>query len=209
MSVAMSQVLATARTLLNDDVGSTFTDPVLIPKIQEAHRELQEELWITGSPIVRALSAPIAYTSPNTNIDAGLPTDMLCPTALFENASGSLIGAAGWQPMTEAFYVPIGMAQSTVLSIWVWQGEKVLLVGASANRAVLIQYRRLIPIPQVATDLIGLLFGESYLAARSAAIAAGTLASAEVYTAMTALAKENLAKVISANRGSQKPLLKP
>src|SRR5436190_16878227 len=137
MSVPMSQVLATARTLLNDDTAQTFTDPVLIPKIQEAHRELQEELWIAGSPNVRALSAPIAYTTPGTNIDAGLPTDMLCPMMLFENAAGSLSTAAGWTPMTEAFYLPIGQAQSTTLSVWSWVGEKIQLLGASVNRAVI------------------------------------------------------------------------
>jgi hypothetical protein len=208
MPTPMSLVLTLARTYLNDDNATQFPDPVLIPKIQEAHRELQEELWQVGSPIVRAQSAVLAYATPATSL-AAPPADMLCPTQLFENAAGSLITSAGWLPMTEAFFIPLGTVQTTTLVWWVWQQEVITLAGASVNRAVIIQYRRLIPIPVAAGDPIGVLFGESYLAARAAAIAAGTLGNAEVYTAMTSLAKENLAKVISANRGQQKPNLKP
>lgn len=207
MSVAMSQVLTTARTYLNDDNATQFPDPVLIPKVQEAHRELQEELWVVGSPLVRG-QVVASYLTPATSL-TGIPADFLCPTILNENVAGATILTPGWTPMTEAFYVPLGYTLGPTLQWWSWQQEQIIVAGATQNRAVAIQYRRLIPIPAVATDLIGILFGESYLAARSAAMAAGTLGNDVVYTAMTALAKENLGKVISANRGQQKPQLKP
>jgi len=208
MSVPMSQVLATARTYLNDDNATQFPDAVLIPKVQEAHRELQEELWVAGSPNVRNTGI-VAYTAAAVTIPYTSLTDLLCPFLLFENASGSTVNTAGWTPMTEVYNLPLGQTQSTTLGYWCWQKEVILCVGSSANRAVNIQYRSLITIPVLVTDLIGILFGESYLAARSAAIAAGTLGNADVYTAMTALAKENLLKVITANRGQQKPQLRP
>ena len=206
----MSQVLATARTYLNDDNATQFPDPVLIPKVQEAHRELQEELWAIGSPIVRG-AVLASYTVGGVRLDAPAfpPTDLLCPFMLWENASGSTIITPGWQPMTEAFYIPLGTAPGNTLGFWVWQQEAVLLAGSTANRAVVVWYRRQINIPVLATDVIGILFGESYLAARTAAIAAGTVGSKDTYEAMTALSKENLAKVIAANRGQQKPLIKP
>lgn len=207
MSVPMSQVLTTARTYLNDDNSTTFPDPVLIPKVQEAHRELQEELWVVGSPLVRGQTF-LTYTATQTVL-TGYPTDFLCPTALFENAPGSTSVSAGWLPMTEAFYIPLGTIQDTTLRFWVWQQESIIVAGSSSSRAVSAQYRRLITIPVLATDLIGILFGESYLAARAAAMAAGTLGNAEALAAMTALSKENLGKVIAANRGQQKPLLRP
>lgn len=207
MSVPMSQVLTTARTYLNDDNATQFPDPVLIPKVQEAHRELQEELWIVGSPLVRG-QALEGYNAGATAL-AATPPDMLCPTALFENNQGSTAASPNWLPMTEAFYIPLGTAQGPNLNWWSWQQEQIVLGGATQNRAVILQYRRLITIPVMATDLIGILFGESYLAARAAAMAAGTLGNATVYEAVTALAKENLGKVISANRGQQKPSLKP
>jgi hypothetical protein len=204
----MSQVLTTARTYLNDDNSTQFPDNVLIPKVQEAHRELQEELWVIGSPLVRGQTAPLAYLTPNVVLPA-LPADFLCPTAVFENAAGSLSTAAGWQPMTEVFYIPLGTAQGATLGYWAWQQEAISVLGATVNRAVIVQYRRLITIPVLATDVIGILFGESYLAARAAAITAGTVGNEAVYDKMTALSKENLGKVIAANRGQQKPPLKP
>lgn len=206
----MSQVLTTARTYLNDDNATAFPDPVIIPKIQEAHRELQTELWVIGSPLVRGQTAPIAYVAAATALPTNPPaTDFLCPTALFENAAGSAATVVGWIPMTECVYIPLSQAQGATLGLWSWQQEVIVLLGATVNRAVIVQYRRQIAIPVVATDVIGILFGESYLAARAAAIVAGTVGNEAVYDKMTALSKENLAKVISANRGQQKSSLRP
>lgn len=208
MAETLQTVLTIARGYMNDDNATQFNDPVLIPKAQEAHRELQEELWMIGSPIVRAQSGPIAYASGTTEL-TGLPNDLLAPMVLFENSSGSTAASAGWQPMTEIFYIPLGTAQGTTLSWWSWQQEKIILLGASANRAVIMQYRRKIPIPNVLTDPIGILSAESYLGARTAAIAVGTLGNADAMGALTTIAQANLAKIISSNRGQQKPLVKP
>ena len=207
MSVTMGQVLVTARTYLNDDAAVQFPDQVIIPKIQEAHRELQEELWVIGSPLVRA-QVPLNYTAPGTVFPA-TPADFLCPTAMFENSAGSSLASPNWAPMTEAFYIPLGTVVGATLSWWSWQQEQIVIPGASQNRALVMQYRRLITIPVLATDLIGILFGESYLAARAAAMVAGTVGNQDILSVATALAKENLGKVISANRGQQKPLIKP
>src|ERR1022692_246901 len=93
MSAPLSQVLTTARTYLNDDNIAIWSDPTLIPKIQEAHRELQTELWVNGSPIVRAQTSILAIPasgSPTvlaTLNPSGYPLDLLLPTAIFESAS--------------------------------------------------------------------------------------------------------------------------
>jgi hypothetical protein len=209
MSVQMSQVLTTARTYLNDDNAIQFPDPVIIPKVQEAHRELQEELWVAGSPNVRGQTSVLTVLNGvktlNQTSTPALPTDFLCPTAMFESAAST----GPFAPMTEAFYIPLGYTPVATLSWWSWQQENIVLGGASGTVYVIAQYRHLITIPVLSTDLIGILFGESYLAARAAAIVAGAVGNKEVYAAMTALAKENLAKVLTANRGQQKPLLKP
>lgn len=209
--VPLSQVLATARTYLNDDTAQQFPDTVLIPKVQEAHRELQEELWQAGSPTVRNVTtSPLVYTTPNTALTTALPTDFLVPTAMFEAAPGSqYYGNANWVPMTEVFFLPPGQPQGPTLGVWAWSSEQLYLIGATANRAVIIQYRRLIPIPAINTDPVGVTFGESYLAARAAAMASGTLGNAPLFETLTALSKENLGKVISANRGKQTVSLRP
>jgi hypothetical protein len=219
MSVPMSQVLATARTYLNDDNSTQFPDPVLIPKIQEAHRELQTELWVVGSPLVRNQGLIVTPTittdvtkllSPDGSGNY-LLTDFLCPTALFE-APNSVGGQfqAGWTPMTEAFYIPIGYIPTSTIQWWMWRDEIVYIGPCTISpKNIIIQYRRNIPIPAVSTDLIGILYGEAYLAARAAAIAAGSVGNAEVFAALTSVAKEQLSKVITANRGQQKPNIKP
>lgn len=209
MAVLMSQVLTTARTYLNDDNATQNPDNTLIPKLQEAHRELQEELWVVGSPLVRARSNPITLVagtivlSPTTT--PPLPADLLCPTSLYESPNG----AFNWTPMTEAFYVPLGYIQLATLGWWSWRAEQIQFGGATGTVYVVIDYRRQIPIPALVTDPIGILFGESFLAARTAAIASGVLGNAEAFAAMTSLAKENLAKVLSANRGKQTSTIKP
>ena len=208
MSVPLSTALSVARAYLNDTNATQFPDPVLIPLMQEAHRELQEELWSAGSPVVRAQSSVLAYTSGSTTFPT-LPTDLLCPTKIFENAVSSVLTSAGWTPMTEVFYLPLGQAQQATLGYWCWQQEAIQIIGASANRTAVVQYRCNITIPQLSTDLIGILYGESYMGARGAAMAAGTLGNADLYASLASMAKENLAKVISNNRGQQKPLLKP
>ncbi len=211
MSAQLSVVLSTARTLVNDDLGTVFTDPVLIPKIQEAHRELQEQLWLAGSPIVRDQTSPIAVSASTKLLDfnttPALPADLLCPISLYENVPGAIESSGAWTPMTEVFYIPLGTALSPNFTWWAWRKEQLLFAGGFGDRTIIIQYRKKILIPSTVNNEIGILFGEMYLSARAAALTAGTLGNKEVYDAMTALAKENLATVITANRGSQRPMM--
>lgn len=207
MSAPLSTVLATARTYLNDDNIITWPDQTLIPKAQEAHRELQTELWVIGSGLVRKTSNIITVPLGTTNLhEINLqPEDLLTPTAIYEASTV----AEDWLPMTEQAYFPPGLQPTTSLVFWQWLDEEIKFVGCTQARRIIIHYRRLIPIPTSATDVIGILFAESYLAARTAAIAAGSVGNADAYAAMTALAKENLAKLIAANRGQQKTGIRP
>jgi len=205
MSALLSQVLNTARSFINDDLATSSPDPALIPKVQEAHRELQEQLWLAGSPLVREQTDPILVNAGDTELT--LPADILCPFELLENAANAPITDANWKPMTEAFYIPIGTGQGPELIFWAWRKERVQFIGASNSRSVIMRYRRKIPEPVNLNDQIGILFGEMYLSARSAAIFAGSLGNSEVYEKLTALAGQNLASVIQANRGAQRPMM--
>jgi hypothetical protein len=198
--------LASARTYLNDDIGAVWTNAALTPKIQDAHRELQTMLWEVGSPVVRAQSNPV-------NIAAGglvvpVPADMLTPFRLveYDTATGSLSVATD---MTEKYFLPIGVIQQPTLIYWSWQQETISLIGATTNRTVVIYYRRLIPIPAVSTDPIGILFGELYLGPRAAAIAHGSLGNKDAYTIVTGFADANFKRVVAAQRGQQTPQMRP
>jgi hypothetical protein len=114
-----------------------------------------------------------------------------------------------WIPLTETFFLPLGYVLGTVLTWWSWQEEELLLSGASVNRYVNFQYRRQIPIPQNATSEIGITFGEMYLGARGAAIAAGSVGNVAAAQILDGEAEKNFAMVLLANRGQQKPINKP
>jgi hypothetical protein len=285
----LSVALAMARGFLNDVTGQVWSDPNLIPYLQQAHYELQTDLWVTGSPVIRGVTGPIFVPSgPSPNINGSLPSDFLIPThadecgvtsttpidytdlaidAVLQNVVSSaahpfvvgqiggilqVTGGAGfvpgfygivfvdgsgnatlsenvgivgsidgtgilnvndtddnWIPMTEQFFLPLTAVPGPTLVWWSYREETLILIGSTANRFINFQYRRQIPIPQLATDPIGMIFGELYLGARGGAIAAGSTGNDGVEAKLDALAKQNFAKVVMANRGQQKPVTKP
>jgi hypothetical protein len=204
----LSDALTIARTYLNDDLATQFPDPALIPKVQEAHRELQEQLWLVGSPIVRG-QVVLAYLSSSGAVFPTVPTDFLCPFALLENTASSTISSLNWIPMTECFSIPEGTVLAATLKLWAWNNEVIQIVGASANRAILLKYRKLIPIPVDPSDPLGMIFAESYLGARAAAIAYGTVQNLEAAGAADTVAQTNLQRLMATHRGQQKPLERP
>jgi hypothetical protein len=201
----VSVALATARTLLNDDGATIWTDAVLLPKLQEAHRELQCALWEAGSPVVREESSALLVMAGQTDLGANQPADLVAPFKLWEASAST----EDWVPMTEVDFIPLGTATSATLTYWAWRKEKILFLGATANRRVKVQYRKSLTLPVSVNDPIGIIFGEIYLGARTAALAAGSVGNKEVLAAASQMAANNFNKVIVANRGRQSPPDKP
>jgi len=214
MSVPMSQVLATARTYLNDDSAALWQDPALIPKIQEAHREMQIKLWLIGSPIVRGLFTQLINISVANTLFTALPADFLVPYYIQEAPSPA---ATPYMPMTEVDFIPLGYTAVATLVYWRFNPADPLTANVptltfppcTTARVINCQYRRLVSIPVLTTDLIGVAAGEYYLAPRAAAIAAGTLGNKGLSDALTQQAEDNFGDVILANRGQQKPSDRP
>ena len=196
MSVQASVVLTTARTLLNDDAATNWTDAALFPKLQQAHKELQIKLRRAAAPVMKnkyteVLAAnAIAFATP--------PVDLVAPIQLWETSSGGAINT--YALMTEADPLP-NVIPTTTLIWWAWIEEAVAFIGSSAIRQVLMSYWRALPLPQVNTDLIGFINGELYLAPRTAAIASGSVGQAAEMTALATLADGSLSEVILSNRG--------
>lgn len=210
--LTLATALSQARTLLNDDTVQTFPDPVLIPKIQIAHQELQTALWDCGSPIIRKTSLGLAVLANQTSMIASgnMPTDLLVPFQINESSAST----GPWSPMTEVYFLATLGTQNPPISpgatlvFWSWIGDDILFLGSTNNRYVQITYRRLIPIPAVSTDSLGLPFAEQYLAPRAAALAGGSLGDPNSLTTLSSMATANLAKVVVANRGKQMAALK-
>lgn len=201
----LSVALTAARTWLNDDAGTNWSDASLIPKCQEAHRELQVMLWGVGSPAVRKQSAAITVAAGALTLNN--PADMLTPFKLQEYAS-TVETIADATDMTEANFLP-NITQATKLIFWAWKEELFQFVGASTDRKVVIYYRKSITIPSASGDAIGILFGELYIGARAAAIAHGSVGNKDAYGILSEVCKTNFGQVVAAQRGQQTPPVKP
>ena len=197
----LSVALASARTWLNDDAAQIWTDANLLPKAYVAHQELQTKLWNVGSPLVRKEAAPVTVTAGGTTMSN--PADMLQPFRLQEYAN-TLESRADAVDMTECGFLP-NRAALAILQDWCWKEEALQFVAASADRKVIIYYRKLITIPTAAGDPIGIMFGETFLGPRMAAIAAGSVGNKEAYDEMMTVAEYNFQNIIMAQRGQQKP----
>jgi hypothetical protein len=195
-SVTAGTVLTTARTLLNDDAATLWTDPTLLPKLAQAHRELQTKMRFSACPLMRTTYfEPI---SPGATSFATPPTNLVEPIRLWEKAAVDPITL--FTPMTESDPLP-NVAQGPTLIWWQWWDEAVTFIGATAARNVQMLYWRSLLIPQTNTDSISCINGELYLAPRVAALAAGAVGNKDLYGIMSGLADTSIQQVILANRG--------
>ncbi len=195
MSVQASVVLTTARSFLNDDAATNWTDAALFPKLQQAHKELQIKLRRAAAPVmkntyVETVASGTSFATP--------PADLVAPIQLWETSAG---GAANtYALMTEADPLPNVVPAATMIW-WAWIEESVQFIGSSTSRQILMSYWRSLTLPVANTDTIGFINGELYLAPRTAAIAAGSVGQAAEMQALAQLADSSLTEVILSNRG--------
>src|SRR5574340_184931 len=88
--------LTLARSLVNDAAGAVFSDAVLMPFLNSAYRSLQRQLAEAGvSVFVSQIDLDMPLTNgvtPTQLSDASapqLPTDLLVPHELWEQAAGT------------------------------------------------------------------------------------------------------------------------
>lgn len=206
MAVQASVVMTTARTLLNDDAATLWTDVVLFPKMTQAHRELQTKLRFAAAPVMKAMAVDLLVATGATTVAS--PADMMEPIRLWERlGSGGTVADYASGQMTEVDPLPFRAALSSLVH-WQWSvaaAEVINFVAASADRKVQISYWRTLAIPALNTDPIGFINGELYLAPRIAALAAGSVGNTAVATMAAGLADASLSEVILSNRGRLKP----
>lgn len=200
MAVATAQVaFDTARTLLNDDAGTIFTNAVLLPKLVQAFRELQDELRRNDASImVTTTSATVAIAA--TTYAA--ITDILEPITLWEKATAA--ADSTYVPMTEYSPLPI-IASSTTLRYWYWDGTNINFIASTVARTVRVLYWRSLTTPTSAASSLIFTSAENFLAPRTAALMAGSLGEEKVFQVMSQLASVELSKIIDANRGRMAP----
>ena len=204
MSQPASVALATARTLLNDDGIQLWTDVALIPKLQQAHRELQAQLRVNACPITR--NTAVSLVAINATVLTTPPTDMIEPITLWEKLSTDPDSA--YVRMTEYDPLPV-VDVATRLVWWKWTQEAIQFIGAISLRYVKVYYKRTIPLPASGADLIGIADGEFYLGPRTAALAYGSTGNPASSEWTTGMANLTLSQILLANRGRSAGTIRP
>ena len=195
MPVTTENVLTASRTHLNDDQAINWPDPNLMPKYQEAFRDLRLELELNGIQVIDEVSADITVPQGVTDLTTvtGYPTDLITPIWMKEKQVGET--DAFLISMTPIDFIP-NVDQDITLNWWSWQQNKILLLGSLNDVVVQLRYRRDLALPKLNSDSTGVILGESFLSYRTAAIAFASVKDFTSADRMDARAEMNKAKLI-------------
>ena len=205
MSQTASVALAAARTLLNDDGQQLWTDPVLLPKLQFAHRELQVQLRANACPVTRVVLADLLVNA-NAKALPTNPTDMIEPIALWEKDPAD--SQDKYVKMTESDPLPF-VYPAVRLIYWKWTQEAIEFLGATSNRHVKMLYKHMIQVPAAATDSLGAIDAELFIGPRTAALAFGSTGNAAAADWCTNMAVQSLTDILVANKGRARTAQRP
>lgn len=93
MQATVATTLQTAATHLNDSSRQFWPDSILITFLQEAFRDLSNELYLNGLPVIHTtvilLNLPIGQTTVGWNTVPTLPSNIIMPVRLWERPAGS------------------------------------------------------------------------------------------------------------------------
>lgn len=192
------QVLDSARSHLNDLGATIWGDPVLIPFLQEAHRELRTVVVLNGIPVINEVTAVLNVPAQTTDLSTvtGYPTDMIVPIWLKERQVGQ--DNSDFIDMTPRDFVP-NINMDIWLFWWCWRDEKIFLVGSLNAEQVQLRYRRQLTTPVVRADSIGWLNAENFLSYRTAALACQSIGEQEKHDNLMKTASVNLDTVVRLN----------
>lgn len=210
----LNDVLARARTLLNDDDSTTWPDWRLIPKAQAAFEELEADLILAEIPIISQQNTIMLVPAYNINANNGVPLDlstlpgyprnMIMPIWMKERWPGQ-----EWRDfvdMVECDFTPI-TTTDVYLRYWTWYNGKLAVLGAMNNVEILLRYQMFLPLPGVDTDTISVPLGQLFLSFRVAALAAASLPEMKAFALdLDTRAASNLDKIVRMNIKQQQNL---
>lgn len=165
--------ISSARSYLNDFNAVAWSDAVLFPKLQEAHRELSAKLIANGVAAVRNQTAIISVpalaigTTGPINLPS-TPSNMIVPISLSERDPGDDLDDLVL--MTQVDFVP-NVDPIEDLIYWAFLGQQIQLVGATSNKEVQLRYKGSLTMPLTVNDTLGISYAELYLGPRVASLA--------------------------------------
>jgi hypothetical protein len=175
--LAASTVLAKSATLLNDTARTIYTYAALLPYLQIAMQELQEEFQLRNISSSQLTSAAITVPAGISQIVYNgigvptLPTDMIEPQQLWERPSG----IDPYIPMIKRDYIPHQLEGVLVTSFgfYVWENQTIKFLASSMNNDIKIDYIKELFQPLVDENSpVNIINAATFLEYRTAALAA-------------------------------------
>lgn len=181
MSFTVQDCLTEAQNLLNDAPGTLFTNTVLQPFFDKAYAELNYKLELAdvnteweedGSTIFPANAGQFTYTP--------LPIDFYSPIELHEKAPNEADNF--YTLMVRTMWLP-DRSIAPYLTWWTYREQQITFLGCSASRQVRLRYYKIYPAIVGVSDVVVVNNSKTYLAARTAALAAFAIGENETRAA--------------------------
>jgi hypothetical protein len=194
--------LRSARAYLNDINGVTWSDSILMPLLQEAHGELQQELELNNTSNLKIQSNRILVPALTTDLGGNLPSNIINPISILEGDVG--VDIEFFEELEKVTFIP-AVDPDTWLRFWAWIGENIVFLGATADREIIIRYEGGISTPTKLNDSLGVIFAERYIGPRVAALAYSTAGKDNQY--LLDLANAALYKILkNITNNDQRPV---
>jgi len=188
------------RSIMNDAAGAVFSDPVLMPFLNSAYRELQRQVAESGVSVLTGqddIDLPLTNGLTNTEISdvttPQLPTDLLAPQQVWEQATGS---SDMFIPMEKITSGLPNFQPGRYLRMWEWREDTIQLLGATQEITVRIRYEKSMPALVLGTDPVQIRSSSDALAYLTAAMAARSRGARALAEDMSGAAQEAIDKLI-------------
>lgn len=143
-----AEIIDTVASLMNDTAQTVYTDSAVLPYLNMALRNLQEEFEANNIPVTNAVSTAINVPAgvsvirfPETGqaqVLPQLPVDLVEIQQLWESPEGE----TQWIPLTRREFIPLYIESQNVnqFLIWAWINQEIRVPAANADIDLKIDY---------------------------------------------------------------------
>lgn len=121
---------------LNDSSQLVYTSAILLPFVNMALEELEEELQVYNVDPLRVESITILVAIGDTVLTQ-MPTDYIEAVALYERLQGS---SDAWMPVRETDWVDVNLTESETILNWASRGGQIRITPPIGDREVQLKY---------------------------------------------------------------------
>ncbi len=131
-------------SLLNDTAQLVYTDAAVLPYLNMALDDLQEEFELNNIPITNEVSGILTPITAGvtvvsfTSSPVALPSDLIEIQQLYERSTGII----PWIPMRKVEFLPLGREDQNITQflIWAWVDQEIRLIEATASIDLKMDY---------------------------------------------------------------------